>query len=129
MSRSHPGQPTGQRHRQPIPSAIYTFNPQHLQQALASRDAYQAALSSKGYGTITTEILADQTFYFAESYHQQYLALPNSRPYCSAQPTQVELGNFEGSNYKLPKQVWTKYDWSIQHCIIRSDNTPIQLSA
>ena len=119
------GNDTGSQYR----SAIYTFNPQHLRQALASRDAYQTALSNNGYGAITTEILADQTFYLAESYHQQYLALPNSRPYCSAQPTQVELGEFEECNYKLPKQIWDNYDWSIQHCILRSDNTPIHLSA
>ena len=78
------GNDTGSQYR----SAIYTFNPEHLQLALASRDAYQAALSAKGYGAITTEILADQTFYFAEDYHQQYLAKPGSRPYCSAMPTQ-----------------------------------------
>ena len=96
--------------------------------ALASRDAYQVALSAKGYGAITTEILADQTFYFAEDYHQQYLAKPGSRPYCSAMPTQTLLGDFEGSNYKLPKQVWDKYDWSISHCVLRSDNSPIALS-
>ena len=106
---------------------IYTFNPEHLQLALASRDAYQVALSAKGYGAITTEILADQTFYFAEDYHQQYLAKPGSRPYCSAMPTQTLLGDFEGSNYKLPKQVWDKYDWSISHCVLRSDNSPIAL--
>ena len=105
------GNDTGSQYR----SAIYTFNPKHLQLALASRDAYQVALSAKGYGAITTEILADQTFYFAEDYHQQYLAKPGSRPYCSAMPTQTLLGAFEGSNYKLPKQVWDKYDWSISH--------------
>ena len=62
-------------------------------------------------------------------YWQQYLAKPGSRPYCSAMPTQTLLGDFEGSNYKLPKQVWAKYDWSIQHCILRSDNAPVQLSS
>ncbi|MCB4377126.1 MULTISPECIES: peptide-methionine (S)-S-oxide reductase MsrA [unclassified Synechococcus] len=119
------GNDTGTQYR----SAIYTFNPLHLQQAQASRDAYQVALSAKGYGAITTEILADQTFYFAEEYHQQYLAKPGSRPYCSAMPTQTLLGDFEGSNYKLPKQVWDKYDWSISHCVLRSDNAPIQLAS
>ena len=58
------GNDTGSQYR----SAIYT-HPEHLQQALASRDACQAALSVRGYGAITTEILADQTFYFAEDYH------------------------------------------------------------
>ena len=77
------GNDSGSQYR----SAIYTFNPEHLQLARASRDSYQVALSAKGYGAITTEILADQTFYFAEDYHQQYLAKPGSRPYCSAMPT------------------------------------------
>ena len=54
-------------------------------------------------------------------------AKPGSRPYCSAMPTQTLLGDFEGSNYKLPKQVWDKYDWSISHCVLRSDNSPIAL--
>ena len=113
------GNDTGSQYR----SAIYTCNPENLQLALASKDAYQAALSAKGYGSITTEILADQPFYFAEDYHQQYLAKPGSR-HCSAMPTQTLLGDFEGANYKLPKQVWTKYDWSISHCVLRSDNAP-----
>ena len=57
------------------------------------------------------------------------MAKPGSRPYCSAMPTQTLLGDFEGANYMLPKQVWAKYDWSISHCVLRSDNAPIQLSA
>ena len=92
------------------------------------RDAYQQALEQRGFGAITTEILADQSFYFAEDYHQQYLAKPGSRPYCSAMPTQTILGDFEGASYKLPDKVWKTYDWSIQHCVLRSDNTPIQLN-
>jgi len=66
--------------------------------------------------------------YGRSNYWQQYLAKPGSRPYCSAMPTQTLLGDFEGANYKLPKQVWAKYDWSISHCVLRSDNAPIQLS-
>jgi len=55
-------------------SAIYTFSDE--QQALAerSRDAYQQALSAAGHGVITTEIEPAGTFYYAESFHQQYLA-------------------------------------------------------
>ncbi|MBS1214174.1 MAG: methionine sulfoxide reductase, partial [Proteobacteria bacterium] len=55
-------------------SAIYTFSQEQHAQALASRKAYQEALTRAGYGVITTEILDAPVFYFAEPYHQQYLA-------------------------------------------------------
>ena len=115
------GNDTGSQYR----SAIYTTNEEQLNLALASRDAYQLALSDRGFGEITTEIRSDQQFFFAEDYHQQYLAKPGSRPYCSAMPTGVILGDFKGAEYKLPESVWQNYDWSVQHCILRSDNTPI----
>jgi len=44
-------------------------------------------------------------------------------------PTQVELDALKGSNHKLLKQVRDNYDWSISHCVLRSDNAPIPLSA
>ena len=115
------GNDTGSQYR----SAIYTTNEEQLNLAVASRDAYQLALSDRGFGEITTEIRSDQQFFFAEDYHQQYLAKPGSRPYCSAMPTGVILGDFKGAEYKLPESVWQNYDWSVQHCILRSDNTPI----
>jgi peptide methionine sulfoxide reductase MsrA len=52
--------------------------------AVASRDWYQSALNKQNTAAITTEIAADQVFFRAEEYHQQYLARPGSRPYCSA---------------------------------------------
>ena len=56
--------------------------------AEASRDAYQSALTQAGYGPITTELVPAPTFYFAESYHQQYLHThPNG--YCGLGGTQV----------------------------------------
>ena len=55
-------------------------------------------------GLIETEIKMIDTYYYAEEYHQQYLAVEGSRQYCSASPTKVKLGNFNGSNYKLPKR-------------------------
>ena len=58
---------------------------------------------------------------------QQYLARPGSRPYCSARPSGVLLDAFDGSAYKLPSQVWSHYDWSIDHCVLRGDNSPIRL--
>ena len=109
-------------------SAIYTTTPRQMELALASQRAYQDDLNAAGFGPITTEIKADQTFYFAESYHQQYLAKPGSRPYCSAMPTQVSLNDFSGSDFKLPKTVWAQYDWSVDHCVLRGDNAPIALS-
>ena len=118
------GNDTGSQYR----SAIYTTNERQMALALSSRDAYQSALSAKGYGAITTEIRADQTFYFAEEYHQQYLAKPGSRPYCSAMPTQTPLADFDGASYRLLQQVWDGYDWSISHCVLRSDNAPFRLS-
>jgi peptide-methionine (S)-S-oxide reductase len=40
----------------------------------------------------------------------------------------VLLDAFEDSNYKLPAAVWSHYDWSIDHCVLRGDNTPIGLN-
>ena len=118
------GNDTGSQYR----SAIYTTTERQMAMALASRDAYQERLGSRGYGAITTEIKADQTFHFAEPYHQQYLAKPGSRPYCSAMPTQITLEDFDGADYRLPATIWNHYDWSINHCVLRSDNTPIALT-
>ena len=57
----------------------------------------------------------------------RYLAKPAARPYCSAQPSGVLLDHFEGSSFLLPPAVWAHYDWSIKHCVLRGDNTPIPL--
>jgi len=55
-------------------SGIYTTTEAQKAEALASRERYQAALSARGLGQITTEIIDAPPFYFAEAYHQQYLA-------------------------------------------------------
>ena len=99
-----------------------------MELALASRATYQQALEGKGFSAITTEIAADQPFFAAETYHQQYLAKPGSRPYCSAMPSGVALGDFAGAAYKLPSSIWDHYDWSIPHCVLRGDNSPIALA-
>ena len=62
-------------------SAIYTFSPGQRRAAEASRAAYQDRLTEAGYGRITTEIADAPTFYYAEEYHQQYLA-KNPDGYC-----------------------------------------------
>ena len=69
-------------------SGIYTFSPEQKAQAEASRAMFQRALSAKGYGAINTEILDAPTFYYAEDYHQQYLA-KNPGGYCGLGGTGV----------------------------------------
>jgi peptide-methionine (S)-S-oxide reductase len=69
-------------------SAIYTSSPEQRRAAEASRDAYQPALAKASYGPITTEIADAPPFYFAEDYHQQYLA-KNPRGYCGIGGTGV----------------------------------------
>ncbi len=109
-------------------SAIYVDDPELLSLAQASREAYGSLLAAAGRPTITTEIASGQRFYPAEEYHQQYLAKPGSRPYCSAQPSGLLLGTFPGADYRLPASVWQAYDWSIPHCVLRGDNQPIALA-
>jgi peptide-methionine (S)-S-oxide reductase len=69
-------------------SGIYVFDDRQRRSAEASRDAYQKRLSDAGRGTITTEILDAPEFYYAEDYHQQYLA-KNPGGYCGLGGTGV----------------------------------------
>jgi peptide-methionine (S)-S-oxide reductase len=62
-------------------SAIYATTPEQIAAAEASRNAYEKRLEAGGYGKITTEITKAGPFYFAEDYHQQYLA-KNPHGYC-----------------------------------------------
>lgn len=71
------GNDTGTQYR----SGLYYYSEEQHQAALASKQAYQKQLSAKGYGAITTEIKPASEFYFAEDYHQQYLA-KNPQGYC-----------------------------------------------
>ena len=107
-------------------SAIYTTSKGQLTKAIESKNSYQKELHNNGFGAITTEIKNDIKFYFAEDYHQQYLAKPGSRPYCSAMPTKVIFKNFSGANFKLNEKIWSNYNWDISHCILRGENTPIE---
>eukprot|EP00931_Biecheleriopsis_adriatica_P088253 TRINITY_DN62617_c0_g1_i1.p1 TRINITY_DN62617_c0_g1~~TRINITY_DN62617_c0_g1_i1.p1 ORF type:complete len:301 (-),score=66.62 TRINITY_DN62617_c0_g1_i1:72-974(-) len=121
-------------------SGLYYFDDEQKQLYEASRNAYQAALQAAGKGegdNITTEIAAasdyTEIFYYAEDYHQQYLAKPGARPYCSAQPQVVSLPPFESwapeslkEKYapKLPEAFWKQHGPS-PHCVIKSPNEPI----
>jgi peptide-methionine (S)-S-oxide reductase len=69
-------------------SAIYACSPVQRQAAEASRDVYQSRLDAARLGKITTEIVDGAPFYFAESYHQQYLA-KNPHGYCGLGGTGV----------------------------------------
>ncbi|SDR20154.1 peptide-methionine (S)-S-oxide reductase [Rhizobiales bacterium GAS113] len=62
-------------------SSVYCSTPAQLAAAEASRDSYAKSLAKAGYGAITTEIAEAGPFYFAEDYHQQYLA-KNPHGYC-----------------------------------------------
>jgi peptide-methionine (S)-S-oxide reductase len=69
-------------------SGIYTFTPEQKQAAEASKAMYEKELKAKRYGAITTEIVEAPEFYFAEDYHQQYLA-KNPFGYCGLGGTGV----------------------------------------
>jgi peptide-methionine (S)-S-oxide reductase len=69
-------------------SGIYVFTAEQRRAAEASKAAYEKAIKGKGYGPITTEILDAPEFYFAEDYHQQYLA-KNPMGYCGLGGTGV----------------------------------------
>jgi peptide-methionine (S)-S-oxide reductase len=78
------GNDTGTQYR----SGIYTYSPEQKQLAEASGKAYQEALKQAKYGEITTEIIDAPEYYFAEDYHQQYLA-KNPGGYCGLGGTNV----------------------------------------
>ena len=70
-------------------SGIYVYDEAQRAEALASRDAYASAIAARGYGPITTEMIDAPEFYFAEDYHQQYLA-KNPNGYCGLGGTGVQ---------------------------------------
>ncbi|MEH3055190.1 MAG: peptide-methionine (S)-S-oxide reductase MsrA [Patulibacter minatonensis] len=80
-------------------SAIYTTSPDQAAAVRASADRFGAALADKGFGAITTEIADAGTFYYAETYHQQYLA-KNPGGYCGLGGTGVacQIGTGTSAN-------------------------------
>jgi peptide-methionine (S)-S-oxide reductase len=82
------GMRQGNDHGTQYRSAIYWTTPAQRDTALASRDAFQPALSAAGHREITTEIAEAGPFYYAEDYHQQYLA-KNPGGYCGLGGTGV----------------------------------------
>merc|ERR1719213_882975 len=111
-------------------SGFYYFDNEQKALIEASKAAYEKLLGR----TITTEIASADDYeqygglwFYAESYHQQYLAKPGARPYCSAQPQCVSLPPFEewapaelkeAYAPKLPEDFWAKHGPK-PHCVIR----------
>lgn len=124
-------------------SALCYFDDEQRQLCEASSKAYQDALKAAGKGrgaAVTTEIYnakditakSIEPFYYGEDYHQQYLAKPGARPYCSAQPQLVSLPPFkdwcpQGLEHHAPKLqdgFWAKHS-PAPHSVIKSSNEPI----
>lgn len=119
-------------------SGMYYFNDDQRRLIEASRGAYEQALGGR---EIKTEVAAatdyDQyggLWYFAEKYHQQYLATPGARPYCSAQPQGVSLPSFESwapedlkEKYAptLPEAFWAKHAPRKGCSVVNSGNEPV----
>lgn len=82
------GMRQGNDHGTQYRSGIYTFTPEQAAAAQASKTMFQEGLTRAGYGPITTEIVAAGPFYYAEEYHQQYLA-KNPGGYCGLGGTGV----------------------------------------
>lgn len=125
-------------------SGIYCTTESQKALAESSRTAYEAELMRKGRGKgkkITTEITGPEsptTMYLADEYHQQYLAKPGSRPYCSAMPTGVNLPEYSewvpdsiqqnmAHEPKLSKKFWSKHGPK-PGCVLRQPNKPIKWS-
>ena len=122
--KNRQGNDVGSQYR----SAIYYTNKNKNKNYIiqSSKEAYQKELNKKNLGLIETEIKKIETYFYAEQYHQQYLASAGSRQYCSASPTKVKLGNFTGSNYILKDNIWENFNWEVDKCVLRSDNNPIK---
>ena len=122
------GQDRGSQYR----STINVATPAERAVCVAALQAFDSALLEHGYGRTTTELYpldAAHPFWYAEPYHQQYLAKPGNRQYCSAEPTGVPLppysawapeasGAGEADAYaacaaRLPREFWDGFDGSV----------------
>ena len=106
-------------------SAIYFNNESQRETIINSKKSYQNALDKNNFGKIVTEIKKIDNYFYAEEYHQQYLASLGSRQYCSASPTKVKLNDFDNCNYKLKKEIWKNFNWEVDKCVLISNNDPI----
>jgi peptide-methionine (S)-S-oxide reductase len=127
------GHDTGTQYR----TGLYVYDDDQLALAQASKNAYEKVLMKQGYPKIATEIQKDKEFFYAEDYHQQYLAKPGSRQYCSAQPTCIQCPLID--DWDLPQEMKEKYRnklpltfWQAHgptpHCVINAPNEPYEWS-
>ena len=125
-------------------SGFYYFDEEQKQLIEASKAAYEKALADAGKGRpITTEVAAASDYdqygglwFYAEGYHQQYLAKPGARPYCSAQPQSVSLPEYESwapkglehHKPKLPESFWRMHGLAgSKGCpVVMAPNEPIE---
>jgi len=123
-------------------SGFYWFDDEQKALIEASKDAYEKALAKAGKGRpITTEMAAASDYdqygglwFYGEQYHQQYLAKPGARPYCSAQPQEVSLPPFEewapaGLEHhapKLPEAFWKRHAPGAGCRVVNAPNEPIE---
>jgi len=107
-------------------SAIYFNNISQQEIIINSQKAYQKALEINNFGIIETEIKKLGKYFYAEDYHQQYLASYGSRQYCSASPTKINLKDFENCNYILKEEIWDNFNWEVDKCVLISTNDPIK---
>jgi len=125
-------------------SGLYWFDKEQQQLMRSSMEAYGKALCKAGKGEgpmITTEIKSaesfdaqpGQLFYYAEDEHQQYLAKPDARPYCGAEPQGVSLPRFakwapqgleEAHGPKLPEAFWREHAPK-PGCVLRAPNAQL----
>ena len=112
-------------------SGIYCSSATQKEMALASAEVYSKSLQKAGHprSAITSEINGpgdNCVYYFAEDYHQQYLAKPGARPYCSAQPTGVPVPAdwLSENGAKLPAAYWARYGPK-PGCTIQVSNEPV----
>ena len=106
-------------------SAIFFNDKSQEEIIINSQKAYQKALEKDNFGAIQTEIKFLNNYFYAEEYHQQYLASLGSRQYCSASPTKIKLNDFENCNYKLKDEIWDNFNWEVDKCVLISTNDPI----
>ena len=119
--RNRQGNDCGTQYR----SAIYFNNKNQEEIIINSQKAYQKALENNNFGKIETEIKKINKYFYAEDYHQQYLASFGSRQYCSASPTKINLKDFKNANYKLKQEIWENFNWEVDKCVLISTNEPI----